>query len=255
MKKRKAKSSKARPAPERPQVAPKAPSPELARVPSVKPARKTPSSRPSAVAKPLDESPEPTVRQGSPMPVMMIALLGLLLYLGEVHVIDTAGDFDPRVYYPYQSVKQLEDLQPKSAADAMYVQGRKVYNSICIQCHQANGQGNPAMFIPPLVGSDWVLEPEPGRIIRIVFKGLQGPITVKGENFGQGAMFAVGDQLPGNEEERIQEVAAVLTYIRSTWGNSAPPVTIERVQTAHEQFKNRTAPWTADELLKLEPSE
>lgn len=198
---------------------------------------------------------EPTVNRGVPLPIALIVLLGVLLYLGDLYLVNTAGQFDARVYYPYDSVSQLEALQPKSEADAVFAEGRKVYNYICIQCHQANGQGNPAMFIPPLVGSEWVLAAEPGRLIRIVYKGLSGPITVKGEQYGQAAMFAVGDQLPGDENDKLRQVAAVLTYIRNEWGNQAPPVTVERVQAAHEQFKDRPDPWTEAELLQIPESE
>ncbi len=88
------------------------------------------------------------------MPVLPIVLLGLLLYLGWLYLADTAGGFDPRVYYPYKSVAELAALQPKSAEEEVYARGRRVFTYICVQCHQENGRGNPALFIPPLAGSD-----------------------------------------------------------------------------------------------------
>ena len=159
------------------------------------------------------------------------------------------------MYDPYTSVKQLADLQPKSAADEQYAQGRKVYAYICVQCHQENGKGNPALFIPPLAGSEWVLAEQPGRLIRIVSKGLTGPIKVAGADYGGAAMFAAGDQLPGDEEQKVQQIAGVLTYIRSSWDNKAPPVSLDQVRAVRAKIQDRTDPWTADELLKIPENE
>ncbi len=189
------------------------------------------------------------------MPILPILLLAVLLYLGYLHLADTAGGFDARVYAPYTSVAQLEALQPKSEAEEQYALGRRVFTYICVQCHQENGRGNPALFIPPLVGSEWVLAPEAGRIIRSVSKGLTGPVTVAGQQFGAATMFAAGDQLPGDEDAKCRQIAAVLTYVRNSWGNKAPPVTFEQVKAVRAKIQDRTQPWTAEELLKIPENE
>lgn len=94
------------------------------------------------------------------------------------------------------------------------------------------------------------MEPEPGRIIRIVLDGLNGPIQVNGETFNN-AMVPWGSALTD------EEIAAVLTYVRQNpeWGNKAPAVTAERVKAVRDKTKTRNQPYTADELQKVSPAE
>ena len=68
-----------------------------------------------------------------------------------------------------------------------------------------------AVEFPPLAGSEWVLEPGPNRIIRIVLNGFGGPVTVKGQSF-QNTMVPFRDILNDTQ------IAQVLMYIRSEWG-------------------------------------
>ena len=60
-------------------------------------------------------------------------------------------------------------------------QGELLYQKACLPCHQADGKGLPG-FYPSLESSDWV-SGDPGRLIRIVLHGLEGPITLNGEAF------------------------------------------------------------------------
>jgi len=121
------------------------------------------------------------------------------------------------------------------------VSGASVFANRCAACHQANGLGLPGAF-PPLAGSEYVLgEEEP--VVRIVLGGLTGPVTVQGQTFN-GAMPAWADQLSD------AEIAAVLTYVRSSWGNRAEAVTAEQVARERAATIGRTAPWTAGELGK-----
>ena len=100
--------------------------------------------------------------------------------------------------------------------------GEQVYATKCTLCHQANGEGLAGTF-PPLAGSKW-LSGNPERAINIVLSGLVGPITVKGTGFN-GAMIAHGPMLSN------KEIAGVLTFVRSQWGNSDAEVTEEAVAT------------------------
>src|SRR6185369_2600937 len=114
----------------------------------------------------------------------------------------------------------------------------------------SNGQGTPGQF-PPLAGSDWVLEPEPGRIIRAVLHGMQGsPIKINGQDFSFGTSM-----VPWKDIFSDEEIAAVLTYIRQDWGNKASEVTTERVKQVREQTKDRATPYTPDELMKMNPAD
>jgi mono/diheme cytochrome c family protein len=94
-----------------------------------------------------------------------------------------------------------------------------------------------------------VLEEEPGRLIRIVLKGMQGPVTVKGQNYNN--VMVPWDLLSD------QDIAAVITYVRQNqdWGNNASAVTPEQVAEVREKVKGRATPFTAAELLQISPAE
>lgn len=119
--------------------------------------------------------------------------------------------------------------------------GAEVY-ATCSACHQANGQGVPGAF-PPLAGSEWVT----GKAdipIAIVLHGLQGQITVKGQKYN-------GVMAPWGTTFNDDQVAAVVTYIRSQWGNKAPAVTKADVARVRAATKARKGAFTEAELKKL----
>ena len=92
--------------------------------------------------------------------------------------------------------------------------GKGIYAKTCLACHQANGQGVPNAF-PPLAKSDY-LNADTNRAIRAVLNGLSGPITVNGKKYNS-AMTSQG--------LNDQQVADVLTYVYSSWGNNKTKVT------------------------------
>ncbi|HEY9084531.1 MAG TPA: cytochrome c [Candidatus Tyrphobacter sp.] len=98
--------------------------------------------------------------------------------------------------------------------------GATVYETNCSSCHQASGQGMPGTF-PPLAENP-VVTGDPARVIHIVKDGLTGTIAVKGTNYS-GSMPSWGQTLSG------PDIAAAITYIRSSWGNSASAVTPAQV--------------------------
>jgi mono/diheme cytochrome c family protein len=122
--------------------------------------------------------------------------------------------------------------------------GKALYEQRCIACHQPTGAGLPGAF-PPLAGSEWVTG-KPDAMIRIVLHGLQGPISVKGANYNA-AMIPYGTGAAMNDAE----VAAVLSYVRSSFGNKAAPVTAAQVAAARAATAKRTTPFTAPELIAL----
>jgi len=126
-----------------------------------------------------------------------------------------------------------------AAAAVPPVDGAAVFSGHCAACHQATGLGLPGVF-PPLAGSEYV-NGDPGRLARLVLRGLTGPVTVARATYN-GAMPAWADQLQDGE------VAAVLTYVRSHFGNSAGPVAADAVAAARAATAKRTAPWTAGDL-------
>lgn len=112
----------------------------------------------------------------------------------------------------------------------------------CAACHQASGLGVPGAY-PPLAGSEW-LNNNPEVPIRIVLHGLQGDITVKGTKFNN-AMTPFGDQLSD------AEIAAIITYERSSFGNSSSKITAEQVASVRAATKTQTTPWNPADLQPL----
>ena len=194
----------------------------------------------------MSEEREPTAGFAT-VPVWLIVLLGLLGYWGQLHLDQFGGEFDARVYGTYASFKEVQNANPDVGVD-MVAKGREVYSASCVACHQYSGQGLPGQF-PPLGGSEWAVASHPGRIIRIVLDGLQGPIEVKGQQFNN-VMVPWRPRPPDVPGLKDDEVAAVLTFVRQEWGNNASPVKPEEVKAIREKTKERTQQWTASELLK-----
>jgi mono/diheme cytochrome c family protein len=116
------------------------------------------------------------------------------------------------------------------------------YEQVCAACHQATGVGVEGAF-PPLAGSSWVT----GRAdipIAIVLHGLQGPIEVSGKTYNSA-------MTPWATVMSDAEIAATLTYARSSWGNRASAVTTVQVRAVRARFSTRTTPWTATELRAI----
>ena len=186
--------------------------------------------------------------QGAAVPIWLIVLTVMLLYVGALYFDDHGGWFHPQVYAPYRSSAELEIYKPKSDG-SLFPQGRAVYAKTCVACHQASGLGTPGQF-PPLAGSEWVNEAEPGRMIRAVLNGiLPEPIIVKGQTFS-------GAMVPWNSLTD-EDIAAVITYVRQNkeWGNNASAVTPERVKAVREKIKSHPASFKPDELLKVSPAD
>jgi mono/diheme cytochrome c family protein len=108
----------------------------------------------------------------------------------------------------------------KVALDPAVMKTGKQQFIVCGACHGQNGEGTGAG--PPLAGSEWVTGPEE-NLIRIQLRGLQGPIKVKGKEYQMsGGMAAMAHQTDA-------QIAAVLTYVRNSFGNTAPAVTAAAV--------------------------
>ena len=98
--------------------------------------------------------------------------------------------------------------------------GKTVYTQYCLTCHQADGSGVPNMH-PPLGPGSWV-EKEPQELIAIMMKGLSGKIEVNGEVYK--------NFMPSHAKLTDEEIADVLTYVRTTFGNNLSPVSADLVK-------------------------
>ncbi|MDG1570838.1 GDSL-type esterase/lipase family protein [Robiginitalea sp. M366] len=134
--------------------------------------------------------------------------------------------------------------QLKGTDSTRYLAGREIYHrdGYCATCHQADGKGLPASGFPPLSGSEWVTA-DTERLIQVTLKGLQGPITVAGQNYdGQVPMTAFENLLTD------AEIAAVLTYVRNAFGNAAGAVSPEEVQAIRDREKDQKTFYLGPEL-------
>jgi mono/diheme cytochrome c family protein len=165
------------------------------------------------------------------------------LSVAEAHTTEIGGVQSARKAAPKTS-KSAKTAKP-AAAKAQGVDGKQVYATTCAACHQATGLGVEGTY-PPLAGSEWVNGDE-GKLVRIVLNGLTGPVEVAGETYA-GAMPPWAGVL------KDADIAAVATYLRSSWGNKAAPVTEATVASIRSATKARTAPWTAAELTALKAS-
>lgn len=132
-----------------------------------------------------------------------------------------------------------------AALEAQKQAGQQVYAMVCFACHQPTGAGLPGMF-PPLAGSDWVSAKKPDRLIRMVIHGITGPISVNGKPFPTPAPI-----MPPQGTLSDEQIANVLTYVRTAFGNTASAVSAAEVKAVRTAEAARTAPWTEAELLKI----
>ena len=126
--------------------------------------------------------------------------------------------------------------------DPVFLKTGKQKFLICAACHGQNGEGTAAA--PPLAGSEWVNGPEE-NLIRIQLRGLQGPIRVRGQEYNiTGGMAALAYQTD-------EQIAAVLSYVRSSFGNSSPPVAAAAVSKLRSEVgKPQT---NSEELITTNP--
>jgi glucose/arabinose dehydrogenase/mono/diheme cytochrome c family protein len=106
-------------------------------------------------------------------------------------------------------------IEPKDMAI-----GQKIYNQYCMACHQSNGMGASGRF-PPLNGTDWVTG-DKERLVHLILNGMEGAIEVNGEIY-DGVM-------PQHSFLNDDQIADVLTYIRTHFDNQAGSVTAEEVE-------------------------
>ncbi|MFO1406871.1 MAG: cytochrome D1 domain-containing protein [Steroidobacteraceae bacterium] len=132
-----------------------------------------------------------------------------------------------------QQVHQAE-VAGAAGLDARVAEGKKVFDTVCMACHQADGKGLPGAF-PPLAGSDYLLG-DPSRAVGVVVNGLQGEVVVNGTKFNS--------VMPAMVQLSDQEIADALTYALNTWGNKGGSVTV--AQVAAERAKAAATPKKAD---------
>jgi mono/diheme cytochrome c family protein len=107
------------------------------------------------------------------------------------------------------------------------ISGERVYQLNCLACHQANGSGVPNMA-PPLRKTSFVLG-DKTKLIDIVLNGFNEDVAIEGEYYS--------NPMPSFQHLSDDEIAKVLTYIRSNFENKAVSVTAAEVKVQREKMK------------------
>jgi mono/diheme cytochrome c family protein len=173
-----------------------------------------------------------------PLHWFLVMLLGAMTMWGGFYIYSTPSGEDSA----YGDQRTIASLRPPEqvAGRIAKVDGKQIFGTKCAVCHQATGLGVAGVF-PPLAGSEWVSGDEK-VLVNILLHGINGEIEVKGNKYS-GAM-------PTFNALSDDELAAVLSYIRSDWGNQGPEVKTGTVKTLREATKDRTSPFKGGQELK-----
>jgi mono/diheme cytochrome c family protein len=139
----------------------------------------------------------------------------VIMMLGAGMVLMKAG--------PTLAEASLNNPAPGSAQ-----RGQKIYVKTCLTCHQADAGGVPGMT-PPLQKSPYVQGPST-KLIGIVMNGLNDGVEIDGESYSN-------PMPPFSTVLKDQEIADVLTFLRSNFGNKAGPVTVSQVSKIRQGIK------------------
>jgi mono/diheme cytochrome c family protein len=149
-------------------------------------------------------------------------LTGLLFFV--VSCVSNRQEFANISNTPvYQTSLQQKPIQKTAKPD----EGKSVYLTYCLSCHQKDGSGVPGMY-PPLQKSDWV-NGDKKRIINILINGLEGDIEVNGEMFSS--------VMPKQNYLTNRQISQVLSYVRQNLGNSADSVRMKDVMIERKEKK------------------
>jgi nitrite reductase (NO-forming) len=154
--------------------------------------------------------------------------LGMLKVEGEEHKDVYTGKEIDSVYLGDKAAPPRGFVQQATAEaakgvlskEAQIAAGKVLFQGTCSACHQADGKGLPNVF-PPLAGSDF-LNADKKRAIGIPLNGSAGAVTVNGQTFNS--------VMPPMSQLNDDEIANILTYVYSEWGNSGQRVSTDEVK-------------------------
>lgn len=118
-------------------------------------------------------------------------------------------------------------LQSQTGATSSKAKGKEVYNKYCLACHQSDGGGVPRMN-PPLIGTDYV-NGNKQRLIGIILKGLNTPLEINGDTYE--------NPMASHAFLKDQQIADVLTYVRTSFGNKSTAITATEVKAVRAKMK------------------
>lgn len=115
--------------------------------------------------------------------------------------------------------------------------GHEVFAQNCASCHGAEGRGQPGYF-PPLTGNPDLLKDRLFPVL-VALNGLSGPIEVNGQTYN--------GSMPAFDYLSNAEIAAVVNFIHSAWGNEAAQPGAKRL-TAADVAQQRKRAMTPSEV-------
>jgi mono/diheme cytochrome c family protein len=179
-----------------------------------------------------------------PLPWFITMTIGALFMWSAIYIKETVMTAAPENGDSRAAQLASNDCASNTGSIAkVAIDGSAIFQAKCLACHQANGQGIAGVF-PPLTESEWVTG-KPEVLANILLHGINGKINVKGVDYN-GQMPAFKDLL------KDDELAAVLSYIRSDWGNKAEAIDETLIKNVREATKTRDKPYSGgDELSKL----
>ena len=181
-----------------------------------------------------------------PLSIWLIAVYGLAIFAGGAYLGRYSGNFSGDSLDPMQGPPPAKkgggaQAQTEQAELSPHDRGKKIFAANCQTCHQASGEGVPGQY-PPLAGSEFT-NGGSRRMGMIVLKGLQGPVKVKGQQYGTAVMQ------PWDKTLTDQKIADVMTYERSDWGNKASPVTAEQIAALRKELASHPESYGEQDIL------
>jgi len=181
-----------------------------------------------------------------PLSIWLIAVYGLAIFFGGAYLGRYAGNFsgDSLDYSMNPAAAKAGGGDAGASGPAVQQgpveRGKKTYLANCATCHQPNGMGVAGQY-PPLAGSEWVTG-STKRLGMIILKGLEGPMTVKGVQYGSAVMQ------PWEKTLTDAKIADVITYIRQEWGNTAGPVSPEGIAVLRKEIAGHAGSYREPDL-------
>jgi mono/diheme cytochrome c family protein len=134
------------------------------------------------------------------------------------------------VYLKDQPGASSPPVPPSAPDQSVMTAGAQIYADECAGCHKSNGEGATGLF-PALNGSATVQQTDPASLLHVVLRGARSVATAPAPTAPAMPPFAwVLDD---------DQVAAVLTYIRNSWGNAAPAVSTSDAARARNDLAER----------------
>jgi len=147
---------------------------------------------------------------------------------GTGELADAAANTAAVIWWPG---KPRQVARPRTESEeALFQSGKDIYTSLCALCHGDEGQGVPNIGAV-LAGSEFVTE-DPSIPTRVLLHGKEGQIGL----------------MPPLNDFDDEQIAAVVSYIRGSFGNIADPIPTVAAKEYRQAYVHRDSPWTDEEL-------